>query len=185
MRKILSIMFCLFISINIFSQIEIDKAELDGTRFIVSKRKSVYSLRMKGADVGLAYIRTSLGDESYQIDLYLDEGKMGFDIGRRLLIKLKDDTVIELKNCVEIGPGDYKYEEIMFAPHYYTNPMYIVSLEDLQKIINGEVVKIRIENNIEFFDRNIQWNKFSKALKKAFDAINSRKTVKNDVYEGF
>ena len=181
-------MFCLFISINIFSQIEIDKAELDGTRFIVSKRKSVYSLGRKGADVGLAYIRTSSGNECYQIDLYLDEGKIEIDRGRILLIKLKDDTVIELKNCSHIGPGDYKYEEIMFAPHYYTNPMYIVSLEDLKKIINGEVVKIRIENDIEFFDRNIQWNKFSKALKKAFDAIESRKKVKNvkaDVHDGF
>ena len=178
-------MFCLLISVNLFSQIEIDKVEGNGSRFIITKHKNIYTEWTSAAAMSLSYMLTSGGDENYQISLCLNEGKMQFDKGRKLLIKFKDNSIMELVNSVHIGPADYKVDITRFGTDYYTYPTYNVSVEDIQKIINGEVVKIRVENNLEFFDRNIKKNKFSTVIKNAFEAINSRKTVKNDVYEGF
>lgn len=185
MKKILSIMFYLLVTANLFSQIKIDKVEEDGSRIIISNNSNIYTGWTNAAAINLSYLLTASGLENYQITLCLNEGKMQFEKGRKLLLKFKDNTMMELVNCERIGPADYQYQVTNIGTNYYTFPKFNVSEEELHKIINGEVVKIRIENDIEFFDRDIKKNKFSNGLKKAFDAINSRKTVKNDVYEGF
>lgn len=177
-------MCCLLVSVSLFSQIRIDKVEEDGSRVIISDESNIYTGWTNAAAMSLSYMFTD-GLEVYSITLCLNEGKMQFEKGRKLLLKFKDNTTMELVNRDHIGPADYEYRVTSVGTDYYTYPKYSVSVEDIQKIINGEVVKIRIENDIEFFDRDIKKNKFSKALKKAFDAISSRKTVKNDVYEGF
>lgn len=185
MKKYLLVVFCLLLSVSVFSQIRVDKVEEDGSRFIITDNSNIYTAWSSAAAMNLSYTLTASGDENYQITLCLNEGKMQFDEGRKLLIKFKDNSIMELINCDHIGPADYKYSVNKYSTSYFTFPKYNVTVDEIQKIASGEVVKIRIENNIEYFDREIKKNKFSKAVKNAFDAINTRKTVKNDVYEGF
>ena len=185
MKKILLVTLCLFFSANMFSQIRIDKVEEDGSRYIITEHDNIYTKMTTAASLYLNYILMNSGDENYYITLCLNEGKMEFDKGRKLLLKFKDNSVMELVNCDEIGSTDYKYNVTRFGTDYLTYPTYNVTEEEIQKIIDGNVVKIRIENNIEYFDRDIKRNKFSKALKTAYDAINAQKNVKNDIYEGF
>lgn len=186
MRKFFISAICLFASYSLFAQISIDKVEEDGSRIIVSDYHNIYTEWSSAAAACVEYILIPEDDvEHYEILFSLNEGKMQFDEGRKLLLKFKDGSVMELSNTEVIGPADYKYSVTKYGTNYYTYPSYKVTEEQLKQIISGEVVKIRIENNIEYFDREIKKNKFSKAIQQSYEAILSKKQVKNDVYTNF
>lgn len=185
MKKYFFIAMCLVSSTITFAQISADKVEEDGSRFIITQNSNIYTRWTNAAAFNLSYNLKVNGEEYYEMTLCLNEGKMRFEEGRKLLIKFKDDSILELKNNKKIGPADYKYQVSSSGTSYFTFPRYLITEEEIQKIINGEVVKIRVENDIEFFDRDIKKNKFSKGMKTAFEAIQARKQTKNDVYEGF
>ena len=92
---------------------------------------------------------------------------------------------MELENANEIGIIDNKLEHSRTTSYYLVYPQYPVNEEQLDKIINNEVIKLRIENDIEHLDRNIKSNKFSKGIKAAYEDIQKKKQTKNDIYEGF
>lgn len=181
MKFFLLLAVCVISSPIAFAQIKADKVEEDGSRWIVTDNNNLYVGWDKSAGFNLSYSLKANGEETYEITLCLDEGKMQFEKGRKLLIKFKDGSIMELKNNKKIGPTDYKY----LSKSYLTYPQYSVTEEEIQKIINGEATKIRVENDMEFFDRDIKKNKFSKGLKNAFEAIKAKKETKNDIYEGF
>lgn len=185
MKKLLLLAVCFVTSTIAFAQISADKVEEDGSRWIVSENSNIYTGWSNAAAFNLSYDLKVNGEETYEITLCLNEGKMQFEEGRKLLIKFKDGSMMELKNNKKIGPTDYKFQTSKYGTSYFTFPHYSVTEEEIQKIIDGEVIKIRIENDIEFFDRDIKKNKFSKGMKKAYDAIIAKKKTKNDVYEGF
>ena len=186
MKKLLICAICIIASYSSFAQIYIDKVEEDGSRVIVSSSHNIYTGLTNAAAAALMYISLPEQDhEQFEISVTLNEGKMQFDVGRKLLLKFKDDSVMELSNTKEIGIADYTYRVGNTGTSYFTNPTYLVSEEQLIKIINGEVIKIRIENNIEYFDRTIKKNKFSKAVQKSYEAILSKRQTKNDVYTNF
>lgn len=185
MKKFLLLAVCVISSTIAFAQIKADKVEEDGSRWIVTDNTNLYTGWTNAAAFNLSYSLKVNGEESYEITLCLNEGKMQFEEGRKLLIKFKDGTMMELKNNKKIGPADYKYQTSRSGTSYFTFPHYSVTEEEIQKIIDGEAIKIRVENDIEFFDRDIKKNKFSKGLKNAYEAIKAKKETKNDVYEGF
>lgn len=185
MKKLLFLAVCLFSTTIAFSQISADKVEEDGSRWIVTDNTNLYTGWSHAAAFNLSYSLKVNGEETYEITLCLNEGKMQFERGRKLLIKFKDGSMMELKNNQKIGPADYEYETSSFGTSYYTFPQYSITEEEIQKIIDGVAIKIRIENDVEFFDRDIKKNKFSKGMKTAYEAIKAKKGTKNDVYEGF
>lgn len=185
MKKLLVLFLGFFISTNVFSQISVDKVEEDGTRSIITESEKLYTGWSNAAGIRLAYYESPNSEPIYQILLTLNEGLMQFDLGRKLLLKFKDGSVLELVNVKKIGPADYEYSVSSSGTSYYTFPKYSVTEEQIDKIIKGEVVKIRIENNIEHFDRNIKKNKFSKNLESMYKAIKSKKETNNDVYQNF
>ena len=185
MKKFLLLAVCVISSTIAFAQIKADKVEEDGSRWIVTDNTNLYKGWTNAAAFNLSYSLKVNGEESYEITLCLNEGKMQFEEGRKLLIKFKDGSMMELKNNKKIGPADYKYQTSSSGTSYFTFPHYSVTEEEIQKIIDGEAIKIRVENDIEFFDRDIKKNKFSKGLKNAYEAIKAKKETKNDVYEGF
>lgn len=185
MKKFLLLAVCVITSTIAFAQIKADKVEEDGSRWIVTDNTNLYKGWTNAAAFNLSYSLKVNGEESYEITLCLNEGKMQFEEGRKLLIKFKDGSMMELKNNKKIGPADYKYQTSSSGTSYFTFPHYSVTEEEIQKIIDGEAIKIRVENDIEFFDRDIKKNKFSKGLKNAYEAIKAKKETKNDVYEGF
>lgn len=165
-------------SCSVFSQIQ--KIDEKSNRRFAAKAERLYN----GNPInGMAYFRlvyTELPDNNsfYQIEVIFDEGKLQFHEGAKLLLKLKDDSILELQNTKEIKPVD---NEVLLS-HVYVSPLYNVTEEDLKKIIAGEVVKIRVEHSSGFFDRRIKKNKFSKGLKTMYE--NSR-SGKHDVYQKF
>lgn len=185
MKRYLIFILGLLFTTSAFSQIAIDKVEEDGSRIIITGAQNIYTRLVNAAAIRVCFIKTSEDDHLYSIRLTLNEGKMQFDKGRKLLLKFADDSIMELENTKEIGPADYEYSVTSAGTYYFTFPEYEVTEEDIEKIIEGQVVKIRVENNIGFFDRDIKKNKFSKALKKLYDAINAKKETKNDVYQNF
>lgn len=186
MKKLLFFMLGLFFySTSVFSQIAVDKVEEDGSRYIIATSELLYRGWDYSAGFRLSYIELPDSDPIYTLSVNLNEGKMQFDKGRKLLLKFKDDSILELENIEEIGPGDYEFEVTSAGTNYYTFPKYKITEEDIEKIIAGQVVKIRVENNIEFFDREIKKNRVSKGLKSMYDAIKAKRETKNDVYQGF
>ena len=185
MKIFLLLAVCVFSSTIAFAQIKADKVEEDGSRWIVTDNTNLYSGWTNAAAFNLSYNLKVNGEETYEITLCLNEGKMQFEEGRKLLIKFKDGSMMELKNNKKIGPADYKYQTSRSGTSYFTFPHYSVTEEEIQKIIDGEAIKIRVENDVEFFDRDIKKNKFSKGLKNSYEAIKAKKETKNDVYEGF
>jgi hypothetical protein len=185
MKKFLLFAVCFICSSIAFAQISADKVEEDGSRWILTENSNLYTGWTNAAAFNLSYTLKVNGEETYEITLCLNEGKMQFEEGRKLLIKFKDGSMMELKNNRKIGPADYKYNVTSTGTDYFTFPQYSITEEEIQKIIDGEAIKIRIENDVEFFDRTIKKNKFSKGMKKAYEAIKAKKGTKNDVYEGF
>lgn len=185
MKKFLIFTLGLLFSTNLFSQISVDKVEEDGSRYIMSSYYNLYKGWDYAAGFRLSYVESPDDDSYYRITVSLNEGKMQFDLGRKLLLKFKDNSILELKNVDEIGPADYEYDVTSSGTNYYTYPKYLITEEEIEKIINGEVIKIRIENNIEFFDREIKKNKFSKNLKIMYEAIKAKRETQNDVYQNF
>lgn len=181
----LTVISYLVLSIGVYAQITKDKVEPDGGRLISTGYTNLYRHMVNAAAFNLSYTLTADSIEGYFLTICLNEGKMQFGRGKKLLIKFADNSMMELENSTEIGPADYEYKVSQYGTNYFTYPQYDINVEQIKRIINGEVVKKRIENDIEYFDRDIKKNKFSKGLKELFEAIDARKQAKNNVYEGF
>lgn len=176
----------LFLSIPccVFAQISVDKVEENGNRIIITDYSSLYTGWTNAASFRLGYIHFE-DVELYNLSLLLNEGKMQIEEGRKLLLKFSDGSTMELSNSKQIGPADYEYRTSKYGTTYLVCPSYKISEDEIKRIIEGEVVKIRIENNIEFFDRDIKKNKLSKGLKNAYNAIQKKKLTNNGLYDGF
>ena len=179
MKKILLTSLLSLFILNAYSQIDIDKVEEDGSRIITTK-----SQYFNGNEkVALACLIDPNGNNTYVLLLTID--KMEISKGRKLLLKFKDDSIMELNNRKEIGPADYKYYVVLGSTIYFVFPEYPLTEEEVIKITKGEVVKIRLENNKEHIDLKVKNNKFSRKIKESHENIISEKNRKNGIYDGF
>ncbi len=186
MRKILFIFIVLFTYTATYAQkVSIDKMENDGSRVITSEASNLYRKLVSAAGFHLSYVLLSSGNEFWYIQLTLNEGKYTMDKGRKLLIKTDKDEIIELENYKVIGPADYEYNVTRYGTDYYIKPGYNISEEQIKQLCSSNVVKIRIETNIENIDREIKPKKFAKAIKEMYDAICKAKSQSKTVYDGF
>ena len=128
---------------------------------------------MDEASFRLGYI-TSNDVEEYYLTINLPGGQISKD--RKLLIKLDNGSTMELHNTDD---AYYDYQRGIVRPNYS------LTIDEIKRIIEGQVVKIRIETDLDKIDKNIKKNRFSKGLKEAFEAIQKQKQTKNDLYEGF
>ncbi|MCD7713692.1 MAG: hypothetical protein LUI08_01985 [Prevotella sp.] len=162
-----------------------DKAEADGTRNIATSSATLYQSMFSAASFQLGCIAQDDGEIIYILYFTLDEGKMQIDKGRKLLIKLENDSIVELESATKIGPADYTFDVDRGVTSYYVKPLYIISEEDIENICKGNAKKIRIENNIGNIDREIKKNNFSTKLEKMYAVIKEALSEKKDVYSGF
>ena len=173
----MTIFLSLFI-INVYAQIAIDKVEKDGSRTIITKEKWING--NESASIGC--IISPDGKNSVYV-LIMKVHKMEIDEGRKLLLKFKDESIMELKNRKKIGPLDYVWWSYLTSRICSVLPEYVLMEEDIDKIIQNDVVKMRLENNIEYID--LKCKKFSKVIKEQYESINSVKSKKNGIYDGF
>lgn len=184
MKKLLPLLCLILTCVGMNAQ-QIDKQEEDGTRIIISDRDNLYSKWSTGAGFDLSTGITPSGDQFWWLDITLSEGKGQIEENRVLLIKFDNDEVLELKNDKAIGPADYTYRVTTMGTTYYLHPRYPISEEQLNKLLNGTVTKVRIEHDAGHFDREINGKKFHKRINKMYDQIKKRMTVSNDVHDGF
>lgn len=93
---------------------------------------------------------------------------------------------MELKNVAKIGKTDYEYR-VTFSNRieYYVEPSYELSEKDLLKLCKNDILKIRIENDMSYFDRKIDSWKFKKRINKMYNQIKGALNSSNDVRKGF
>jgi len=179
-------------------QVIMDKQEANGDRDIATS--SVIFTQDKGLlgtgvkyDISMMFSRTkhdSLYSDSYLILLPLKLlTSRSLDVGRKLLLKTQNDSIIELVNTLPIKTTDNAYEIIGHTIVYTLEPYYGAGPSQIQQIINGGIKKLRIELNTGAFDlqpndKNKFWN-FSLAVKMCYDCIQKRLKYNNDLRNGF
>lgn len=186
MKKILVLLLILLSSSCVFSQVRVDKFDEDGSRLIISKRKLIKASLKVGLTFRLTdYVEVN-GADKYSLLLTIENHKKReYSKGRKLLIKMKDDSIIELINKKTVGVNDYHTGLSKFIDIDYS-----IQENDIEKIINGKIVKLRIENDFDYIDVEIKKDLFETGLKEAYDAIQERKKIDKKIgneglYEGF
>ena len=156
-----------------FSQVRIlqktdvlsDEIKNDGSRVIVSQYYSVFSALVTASTFTLDCITTKATQPQYFLHLYLNMGDILVEGGKALLLKLDNNEVIELKSLEES-----KYE-ISDSNRRIVDASYPIEESMLKKIMERSIVKIRIEYNGGYFDRQFKKNKFGDNLKIAYNNI--------------
>lgn len=182
----------LFANIGLSQNVKTDKYSVeDSTRIIMSHSKNLYSEWASGASFSVEYGKSG-NTEVWSIGLCLNEGKRVIDKGRKLLLKFDDGSIIELENNTEIGPGDYEYEVSKYGTNYYVYPSYNITEEQIQKIIDGNVIKVRIEDNVGYLDREIKGKKkksvksrMSEDIKELYDNVKAASQQGKSIYDNF
>lgn len=186
MKKIITILLLAitFIS-NSNAQINMDKMYEDGSRAILSNPYYLYRKFSTAASCYLACIIGRNGNEQYFLTVTLNEGKKQIDKGRKLLFKSKDGKIIKLANSKKIGPSDYTYNVTRSGTYYYVTPSYYASTENIESLLNADIIKVRIETDFGYIDRDIKSKKFKEKLGKMYNAVLEAKKKPYNLYEGF
>lgn len=185
MKKVLLLALLALSTIGASAQkVIMDKVESDGSRHIQTKYTTIYTKLTTAGAVSL-YCIAKESDTIFGISLLLNEQKPEIDEGRKLLVKLGDESVITLENVRKIGPLDYETRRVYNSVEYIVYPLYYASKDDVLQMINKGVTKLRIETDIENLDRNIKSSKMSDALRNGLSNIEKALSVKKDLYSDF
>lgn len=168
-----------------------DKAEEDGKRYLHTEETTIVFAKQNfwgvitesGVGMSMCCVASET-DTVWGIQLRVIE-KVQIDKGRKLLIKLSDNSIITLENVKEIGPVDYETYVGENYTIYYVYPLYYTSKDELLNMIQTGVEKIRIETNIGYIDRMVKGKMMTEALRKGIDNIEEALSVKKDIYSDF
>ncbi len=185
MRRLLFIVSLLLFSTSMFSQIASDRFDKDGSRVILSKEKAVSFTFKLAVSFRLMDIVSVNDADSYYIILNVIGNKKReteYTKGRKLLIKLSDDSIIELSVYKTLEDEDYVGCSARVT--------YSISEADIERMINNNVVKLRIENDFDYKDVDVKKNLFTKGLKKLYGAVKEERKIEKKsgeagLYEGF
>lgn len=109
-----------------------------------------------------------------------DHGKM--EAGRSLLIKFDDESVMELKNYINV----YAHPVGSHWGAMCIQPMFAVTDEQLDTICSKNIVKLRFEQADDIIDIKVKRNKLSKLILRCrtdIETLLSKK--KRDIHSDF
>lgn len=181
MKKGLFLILIMLNCLVAFSQeIDIDETAMNGTRTIVTTEEEFYD----DETVGMSFVISPSNDTICYINVTLEDwGKM--EVGRSFFLKFKDGSIMELKNIknqiAHPVPGHFGF----LGPALCLQPSYIVTKEQLEKICNNEVIKLRFEQGDDLLDRKIKKNKFSRIIMNCCNILHGRSIEKRDILKGF
>ena len=187
------IVLSFIMSTSAFAQrILYDKTSNNG-RLIITDTEEVYEYDRQEGRLGLLSLTTN-NSTQYFISISSEE-KLSVHAGYKLLLKHKDESITEL-TCVF---GGVTLEKTYVSNNFFGlsietlkntgSIIYSVSKEQLQKIEESPVMKIRIEQELEYSDRDTGFfnsSHFSSAVayghKKILEALS---TKKSGLYDNF
>lgn len=176
MKRILFVALCVLYSLSTIAGnkdvIMIDTND-DNGRIIITKAERLYSKSGFHADYHIS-AATHDGDTIYSLILEYKELIPILDKGKKLLLKLENGDIVVLTSDLD----NYRksYEPTL-------DVSYSISIDDLKKIASNEVVKVRIETNTEFLDREVK--KFNKNFSKLYEALFKRLKENQSIFDNF
>lgn len=189
MKKLLLFVFISLSSLFSFSQtIEIDKVNEKGDRYISGSLEPIRSLMDKYYFfVSLDAFQAKGDDEvTYSIVLRTNANSpISVPKGGRLLIKLEDDSVIELRTLIEYSD---KIGEVVTGAIVHTNysvsPSFVVTPKQINKISEG-VKKIRLETSLDPIDKVFKKDKMGRIIKEEYALIQEALQKDKSFSDGF
>lgn len=167
---------------NVSAQIAVNKVNDNGSHIIITDEKNLYRGAWHGvANWHIGYIITKDSLEIYSFEMLLNEGEICIDKGRKMLFKSESGKIFTLENTKEIRPIDYEYTRY----GVFTYPSYTVTEEDIKNLINEKIVKVRIETNTGYIDKDLKPKKFKQNLEEMYNALKEAKQKAAGVYDGF
>lgn len=160
-----------------------DDVTPEGTRMIKSNYGTVYADWGRGATGSLGCIKTSSGEVVYLLTICFNEGTLTMNKGSLLLLKLGDDSTIELKLSNEIGPADYSYQTTQYGTFYYVYATYEITEAQIQRMIDNGVTKMRVQWTGGNFDRKPK--RLSKHLSNVYPAVKNALNQQKSFYDDF
>ena len=121
---------------------------------------------------------------NYGINVTLN-GWLNFQENSPMIIKLSNGDIIEGK-AVSDGTHDaYDYREVDSSAYYkFTKTSYSFSKEDIDKLRNHGIVKIRVSDGVNNYDHNVG-ALTNRELLEGFDFLDSYIKNKPSIYDGF
>ncbi|MBP1614728.1 MAG: hypothetical protein H6Q13_2176 [Bacteroidetes bacterium] len=187
MKKIL-FAFMVLCSMNAFAQkIDLDKAE-NGERFIICSLENIRSMSDKIVfRVGLSAGQNKTGNTLYSMLLSATAATpLTVPKNGKLLIKLMDDSALELNTSIEYSDKIGKVNNV--AGYVYTTytitPSFNITPEQIDKIKQG-VKKIRLETSLEPIDKDFKKEKIGKVIETEYSLIKDALSKKKGFSDGF
>lgn len=189
MKKLLLLISIALYGMSALSQeIEYDKI-LNGERSIMCKYENVRSMKDKTVfSVALSAEQNTEKDLSYFFSLKTTSNTpITVPQGGRLLLKLDDDSIIELKTLTKYAGTVRDVHNIngyVFSD-YTIFPSFPINEVQINKLAKG-VKKIRLETTDGYRDKEFKKDKIGIAIKGQYGLLqNQLKKASNDIKEGF
>lgn len=144
------------------------------------------------------YAESSLSHYSIVVKLTLGTSRQTLPKGSKIYVKLENDEIVEGESMFEINTfdNDHEYLEALHSMYYYMYPQYKFSEDDIEKMINNKVTKVRFQvtwgngffdlpNNQVFKDKHMQFTNSLSAMKNAIDSRVKQASVQSDILQGF
>lgn len=168
----------------------VDKVNDDGSRVIGTNTIMCRNGMADRHPMGFAVTRYSEGDRvalSIAIDL---PSMSSFKIskGGMLLIKLADNSIIELHNETPTeNTQDIvgKYDTYTKLRTHTMHASYEVTTKQMEQIVNSEIKKIRLETAAETFDAEYKKDKVTPALRSQYQLVLRTAQQKKDLRSDF
>lgn len=188
MKKMAILLIALLGAFNTFAQkIESDKT-VNKERTIICSHENVRSMKDKVVfSVALCLNQSKEGTDFYNISLKTTAlSPITVPKGGKLLIKLMDDSIIELSTIMEYAGtvrdvhniNGYVYSD------YTIFPSFPLSTEQIDQISKG-VKKIRLETTLDVVDKEFKKDKIGQIISVEYDLIKSALSQKKSFSDDF
>lgn len=205
MKKFLLLFLALMsFVVNINAQkIYADKQNEDGSRIVTTTnvpfalRDNIFdTFRKKDKrpdffDLSTTCFIDQNGKKLYSLDFFVSNSrnKICMDKGSRLLLKLNNDSIIELRSNKNVNDYDNKIDIIGGKTTYSVSFSYDISNSIINILKRNKVVKMRMETDYDYFDLDSSYYNsffsFSKSFLKCINLIDKELQKSNDLYDNF
>lgn len=170
MKKILLTIALLSVSLSMFSQ-KLGYKKDNDTEFSIGVNYAF----VEHLGIGMSFLlNKETGEKNWGISIIVPNqySDFSFDRNSLLLIKTFSGSIIELHELMEYNQVERDIYHITpsIAIHR-SSPLYLLAIEDLNKIISEGVEKLRFDSTIGFIDFSYTEDKLGPLFKKQKDII--------------